>query len=411
MSQDSIKKNVIAGIMGATIIQLCTGSTYSWSVFIKALQQDYGITSVEAQFIFAARTAIFAISMPIFGKLLAIYGLRTIAALGSVLFCVGHLIPGLNLSFSFLLTGMGALTGLGISACYMSALRFCATVVPLHKGLIIGIGVGAFGGGAIFTSYLANYLFNRGCSVTYIFIILGLTYGFICFLASMTLPCEDINRDKIGSDKNFLSHLLNNFRLTIGCFCAKLANNFGGLLIIGNMTVLAQAMGLSHACGLGGITVFSVGNSMGRVFWGIIYDKYGYPSILAALIGLSLNLFGFGIVGHIEICFLTLSFLSGFCFGAGFVQYASFIIDVSGSHSIQHIYPFVFAAHGLGALLGPPLGAAFIANGWLYEIFPISGMVVAAGIFIFSFLTFNKETLTISGLKPCRRENNETIAI
>lgn len=406
-----MRYSLIGSLVAVFVIQLCLGSTYAWSTFVEPLKRDCNISPMSAQFIFGIRTLVFTLTMLAAGSILNRVGYRKIALLSSLIYAAGHIIPMFfPASFVAAFLGLAVLTGCGMGGGYLVAIRYCAGVLPEHKGLLIGVGVGFFGGGAILAGKIATFFLAENYHVTSVFAILGLIYGISCFLAAFFLPETSIQPSNL-IEKSYAFSSTHFWFAIFACFTAKLSTNIAGLLIIGNIMALANAFALDSSIGVLGIAYFSIGNITGRLMWGWLYDKIGLKTILLALLGFATLLASYRFFVFDAFHFHILIFSIGFFFGSAFVLYASFLADIYGPTAIQSAYPFVFLAHGLGAIFGPVAGAAVLSSGVnISTLFFSSAAILLLGFLFFCFFAHKSLELLFSGkVKILSLKNNPNL--
>ncbi|MCA1951066.1 MAG: MFS transporter, partial [Treponema sp.] len=141
------------------------------------------------------------------------------------------------------------------------------------------------------------------------------------------------------------------FLASLGLF----SGTFSGLLVNGNLIPISIELGLSKEMALISISIFASGNFAGRIFWGHIFDRIGFKSILLSLFGSTIT--AITLVFHSPALFiLALIGLLGFFFGSNFVIYAAAISKYFGSESFASLYPICFLFYGLAGIIGPGMG-------------------------------------------------------
>lgn len=347
-------------LVASVVIQVCLGGIYAWSTFVPDLVETVGLTVTQTQVIFGLLFGVFTLSMVFTGRRVERWGPRVIAGLGGLLFGVGYLIASRpDGSFPLMLLGVSVLAGIGTGAGYVCALTTSMKWFPDRKGLVTGIAMAGFGGGAILLSALAEYLLSNGVNVLTVFEWIGLAYGAVILIAAMVLrfptaaPMTQLRTapplKRLARDPFFLM-------LVLGMFCGT----FAGMLIIGNLTPMALSIGIPALPAAAAVSVFAIGNATGRITWGWIADRtseWAIPVKLAALAVPLVLLAGVTATAP----FIAVSFAIGFGFGACFVIYAAQVAARYGLSAVAGIYPLVFLAYGAAGIIGPPLG------GWLYD--------------------------------------------
>ena len=350
-------------LLAAVLIQLCLGGIYAWSEFVPQLNASYGVSVAQTQLVFGVSIATFTGAMVWSARLVEHRGPRVVASIGGVLFGLGYLTASFSGGhFPVLLLGIGVLAGIGTGFGYSCLLPTCMRWFPDHKGLVTGIAVAGFGGGAVILAFSAELLMGRGLDVLAVFRWVGVTYGVVILAAAQVLRFPTPQAaDRSRSTPRFSVLLRDRFfiALVVGIF----SGTFAGLMVIGNLKPLGLWAGLSPAWATWTISIFAVGNVAGRIAWGRIADKLGRWSIYASLAFLTLALTLPALtVMRWPVAIVGASFLVGFGFGACFVVYAAQTVSRYGDDRFGRVYPLVFLAYGAAAITGPWIG------GWLYGV-------------------------------------------
>lgn len=270
-------------LAASLVIQVCLGGVFAWSVFAKPLGDAYGYSSAQAASVFGITIGAFALSMPVAGRLQAKIGPRPVAAVGGLLFGLGYLIASCSGgSLAQIIIGVGIVGGVGIGFGYVCPLAACVKWFPKYKGLVTGLSVAGFGGGAILLSTLAASLMGKGMPVLQVFRVIGVFWGGAVLLGALFLsvpreclddtPGRDIPIRELFMQRSF-------WRLSLGMFCGT----FAGLLVVGNIAKIGLSAGASDEIATLSITAFAVGNALGRITWGHLVDRFGRPVVLWSL--------------------------------------------------------------------------------------------------------------------------------
>lgn len=367
-------KNRWVILCAGVCMQIILGGIYAWSTFTPYLEDEYAVTKGQSGLIFGMTIIVFTIVMIYSGRLLTRKGPKRTAGIGAVLFAAGYFTASFSGgSFFLLLPAVGLLAGSGIGFGYVCPLSTGMKWFPNRKGLVTGVAVAGFGGGAVLLSSIANYFLKSGLDVLLFFRWYGLAAGVILFAAAMLLaaPASDdqTNAAEVSRPVFTVPFML----LVAGLF----AGTFAGLLIIGHLAPIVQAAGLSKTEAVVSISIFAVGNAVGRMSWGYIYDRVRYVSI-----PLSLGLLGLCtlllLVPLPAAALFVLVALLGFGFGSNFVVYAGAVSDYYGVHAFSRIYPFVFLAYGVAGLIGPGSGGLLADCTGSYT----AALVISAGIIL-----------------------------
>jgi MFS transporter, OFA family, oxalate/formate antiporter len=350
-------------VLGAgCLMQMILGGIYAWSEFVPLLKSGYGLTTSQCGLIFGATIAVFTSVMIPAGKFMQRRGARVTALIGALLFAAGYVMASFSQGdFLLLLISLSLVAGAGIGFGYICPLTVAMQWFPDKKGLVTGVSVAGFGAGAIFLSFVAEHLLvTRGMDVMHVFRFIGLGCGLVAVCSALLLR-EPPRGSGTGiqrasgrrmqvptgalTSRNFLL-------LCLGMFCGT----FAGLLVVGNLKPMALSLGLGSSTATVAISVFALGNAMGRIGWGQVHDRFGSRMTIflsQAFLGLSMLLF---LLPPVPALVLSAVLLTGIGFGGCFVVYAASIVEQLGIGLFPRLYPICFLWYGLAALIGPPLG-------------------------------------------------------
>lgn len=340
-------------LMAGCLIQTILGGIYAWSTFVPYLMKTHDLSAGQCGFVFGVTILTFTLSMIVAGRVLTSKGPRLTAGIAAFLFMSGYLLASLSgNSFLLLLLSLGVIVGAGIGFGYVCPLSVGMKWFPHKKGLVTGVVVAGFGGGAILLASVAEYLLLGGMDVLVFFRWFGICSGAILFIAAFALadpPSPEASVQESAAKGGAFTGTF--WLISLGMF----AGTFAGLLIIGNLSPMVMNAGLTEGQAAVSISIFAIGNAVGRIVWGHAFDRIDYKTIplslgsFAITAGLLLmSMPGWGL-------FLCVGLL-GFGFGANFVVYASAISRHFGAPSFPQLYPLCFLAYGVAGLIGPGLG-------------------------------------------------------
>jgi len=307
--------------------------------------------------------------------------------MGSFFFTAGYLTASLSGGRLWLITtGLGVLSGIGMALGYIPVLTSLNMWLPKYKGLATGIAASGFGGGAILMSYIAESLLQKGMAVLDVFKWLGIILGSLFFLASLFLTRPRWESDAIKRQKLQFSYLeiLKDRRYWV-LFYTVFAAAFSGLFVTGNLKPLGISFGVSKTSAALGIGIMSIGNAIGRLTWGQLFDMIGArASILISIISVVTLPVIMLFTMHSDTSFIVLVLLFGFCFGADVTLYAANVASVWGVRKLGIIYPMVFLAYGISAIAGPVVGGMFYDLTGSYN----SAMIVSSIVCFTAFVVY-----------------------
>jgi OFA family oxalate/formate antiporter-like MFS transporter len=293
-------------LVAGVVLQTILGGIYAWSAFVPALMERYGLTNGQCGLVFGTAIAVFTLSMILAGRALQAYGPRITAGTGAILFAAGYVTASFSGgSFPLIFVGIAVLVGAGIGAGYVCPLTVAMAWFPRHRGLITGVAVAGFGGGAVFLGALADYLLHGPeWDVLSVFRFVGVGFGAVAFVAALLLSepggrTDGSTQSRPAPRGGLVSHL---FSREFGLLCLGMfAGTFAGLLSVGNLKPLILNAGLGVRVATAGISVFACGNAVGRVFWGQVHDRLGSRTTILlsqATLGLALIPLAFRLGRH-----------------------------------------------------------------------------------------------------------------
>jgi MFS transporter, OFA family, oxalate/formate antiporter len=375
-------------IAASMVIMLCAGAVYAWSIFVAPLKAEFGYSTTQTQIVFGLIIGVFTLSMLFVNKVLRKYGPRISGIIGAVFFSLGYLVASFSQgNLLWLILGMSVLSGIGMAFGYVTVLNNLVKWFPHHKGLATGLAVSGFGGGAILLSQIARPLLAQDWAVLDIFRLVGLIYGVLFLAGSLLLAAPARRQTRPEEAKVEVGGLLKDRRFWI-LFYVFFAGSFAGMLFSGNLKPIGQSYGVGDSAAVLAISLFSIGNAAGRIFWGQIHDMLGgKKAVLTALSLLAVFTLLLMVGSGSDSGFMLLTLLVGLTFGSNFVTYAADCCQIWGTARLDIIYPAVSIAYGLAGILGPIAGGMIRdSTGTYYWALIASALVCASGIAVYSFL-------------------------
>jgi len=202
MKKEKVPKMAWVVVFAGTAINLCLGILFAWSVWAKSLINAAKagqlitegpaagwtyLSNAQAATPFSLCVIIFALLLIPGGRIHDKLGPKVGPITGGVFLAVGCLIAGLSKSYGGLVFGFGILGGIGLGLAYASttpaALKWFG---PQQRGLVAGLVLSGYGGGALYVPPLTAYFVKTG-GVTFSFIYLGTFFTVVIILAGRFL--------------------------------------------------------------------------------------------------------------------------------------------------------------------------------------------------------------------------------
>lgn len=382
------------------LINLCLGSIYSWSVFVKPLTEYFSgtlgqqVTASDMLLPFSIFLAFYAIAMPFTGKYIEYYGPRNVTIVGGILTGLGWLLASFASSVPMLYMMYGVIGGIGVGIAYGVPLAVSARWFPDRRGLAVGLTVLGFGFSALITANLAGYLIGA-YGVMNTFRIFGVAVVILTTLLALPLKfpnagwkpakwnppapvagqhvTHEFNRSQMLKTSSFYALWACYF---IGCLA--------GLMAISIAKPVATDVGIETGVATMLVGFFAVFNGGGRPVFGALSDKFTPRN--AAMVSFSLIALASLLMWQVQsvpVYIIAFAVLWG-CLGGWLAIAPTTTGSYFGTGDYPRCYGVVFLAYGAGAIVGPQLaGLIKTSTGSYLGVFPyvlalaLIGMVIA----------------------------------
>lgn len=346
-------------LIASMIINMCIGSAYAWSVFQNPLISMFGWSTSDTSLAFTLSLSLVPVAMIGAGRIQDRFGPQMVTMAGGIVFGLGLVLTSQITSLTGLYLSYGLLGGFGIGMIYTCMVGNTIKWFPDKKGLAGGLIAMGFGLGAIVFAPVGVMLI-REFDVLVTFAIFGVVFSLIIIVASFFIKApKNVNVSQSTVVDQFMtSHQMMKtprFYLlwilyTIGCI--------GGLMIIGHASPIVQhKVGLSSQEAAFIVSFLGLSNSLGRVFWGSVSDRFGRmvtlttTYLVAAVCLLALSMFTSLPIVVVAIGGIAL------CFGGYLGIMPSICAENFGSKHIGINYGLLFTAYGFAAFVGPRLAS------------------------------------------------------
>lgn len=342
-------------IISALLMQLCLGATYSWSVFVQHIKTLADISQVQAQVPFSVFYFIFPLTMIFSGTLVDRAGPRIAAIGGGILFGSGWMISALGgINFTYTILGNGIIAGIGAGIAYIVPISTCIKWFPNNKGLVTGIAVAGFGGGAALVSTVAGYLLKLNFTPFALFGYFGVAFMILIVLSGLFMQ-NPPDFSKKNSAKPDFRQILTDKRFIILYF-AMFTGLAAGFAINANIKEFYKSATL--LTGVSAVSFFAIANAIGRVIWGSIFDRFSSRTIIQLnLFAQALLLLASPLIVTSSVGLQFFALAAGFNYGGVLVIYAGSVARVWGADKVGTIYGWMFSANIPGAIA--PLFAGY----------------------------------------------------
>jgi OFA family oxalate/formate antiporter-like MFS transporter len=421
--------------LAGTIVMICLGSVYSWSLFTRPLIASHHWSNTVTTWVFALAIFFLGVGAVVGGRWQDRVGPRIVTTTGVVLWGLGNLLAGIGLSAygaPWMYATYGILGGLGIGMAYITPVATVTKWFPDKRGLasgmvVMGFGLGAFvfnqivtripgfaAAAAHATAYIsakdvatkAGTVFNPSSiptalqltpadagAIAAVFIWSGIIFAVVGGLCALMLSNPPQGYTVAGATA---AAAASGYNFTPGevlrtpqfylLWLMLFLNVTAGILIISNAVPIYSDLTAATAAQAGAIYGFlAIFNGLGRFFWGAISDRIGRNMAFALIFGVQVIVF-FVMGGLHSLVSVGIAFaIVLLCYGGGFGTMPSFNADYFGTKFLGINYGMIITAWGFGGLVGP-LVAAFVKDrtgSFTHALVPVAIMLLVAAVLPF----------------------------
>src|SRR5579863_9708915 len=135
-------------LVGGGLLNVALGTYYAWSVFVPALEHEFGWNRTQTSLVPTIDMVTLASMFMVAGFLQNRIGPRTVALIGGVLFSLGLLLASWIHSLPMLYLTWGLLVGTGLGFGYLPPITVGSKWFPHHRGLVNGLAIAIFAAGS-----------------------------------------------------------------------------------------------------------------------------------------------------------------------------------------------------------------------------------------------------------------------
>jgi OFA family oxalate/formate antiporter-like MFS transporter len=353
--------------MAGVVMQLALGAIYAWSLFVaplSAAHPDWSRTDITLTFSIAlVALGVGAITG---GTLLDKHGPRKVATLAGILYGLGFIGAGFFQSLNGLYLTYGLFSGLGMGLGYIVPLATLIKWFPDKRGMITGLAVAGFGGGAVLTTLLVpGLLKSAGLYPT--FIILGIAYLIMVAGAAQFYKVAPAGYTPPGwspSTTQARQRALRDYTLPEALhtwqwyvlWALLFLNVTAGVMLISQAAPMTQEITKVDQATARSIVIYiSIMNGVGRLFWAWLSDAITRRWVFLIMFLLQAGLFFIMPKLHNFAVVAATIMVVALCYGGGFGTMPAFAADYFGPKYAGKVYGLMLSAWSAGGVLGPIL--------------------------------------------------------
>jgi OFA family oxalate/formate antiporter-like MFS transporter len=362
-------------LVGGGLLNISLGTYYAWSVFVPALEREFGWARTQTSLVATIDMAMLASMFMVAGFVQRRFGSRVNAFAGGLLFSSGLYLASYTTSLPMLYLTWGVILGAGLGFGYAAPIAAGSRWFPDNLGIVNGLAIGIFAAGSGVFGPIAGALIDRvGWRETFrilsgVFFLFTMCGAYLLrepppgYVAPAPKPGSAGARRIVPADVTTANVLRTAtfYRLWV----AYALGTTAGALVISQLVPFARAAGWSAQIAALGISVGAAGSATGRFFSGWMSDHLGRLFTLRLMVGISMIATPSLYFWRQEVVlFYPLLFVVYYCYGTQLSVYTALAGDLWGIKYISTNYGLLLLAWGCAGLLGPLLGSRiFVATG------------------------------------------------
>lgn len=265
------------GMLAAHVcINFVLGGVYAFSYFKTPLMAQYHWDPATLALAFSINMGIIPLPMIWGGRMIDNGKGKQAIVIGGILFSLGFILSGFVDNLPMLFLTYGVIAGLGSGLAFTGNLNNILKFFPDRRGLASGIVLAGVGVGTLLCTRLAEYFMTQTHDVSRALLYLGIVYLVVIFIVQFFIrsaPAKDSGEIKASPlDKDF-RHMLKDLRFWL-LFVILALGVFSGMVISSSSAQIGM-MQYGLLSGALVVSLVSIFNSIGRLFWGGLTDKLG----------------------------------------------------------------------------------------------------------------------------------------
>ena len=274
------------------IILLCAGIINATSVFITPLAAYYGWEASAIANIGTTMLTFWPIGSIVGGKLLQKFGGKAVTLIGAIVFGAGLILTGLvpNSAPGLLYFTYSFLIGMGNGITYCGTMYCVMGWYPDKKGLAAGLCMAFNGGSSAFLAPLCSYI-TQAFNVKVTLFACGIVCAVVCILCGLGMKSAPLGyvpegyvapADGEALSSQYVSYPISKAWKTKQFWLQLAAMAFFPafyLIMFSRFSMFMTDKGIDLAYATLGVSLYNVGNVVGRFLLGKLVDNLGYKKI------------------------------------------------------------------------------------------------------------------------------------
>jgi OFA family oxalate/formate antiporter-like MFS transporter len=399
-------------LVGGGLVNVALGTYYAWSVFVPALEREFGWNRAQTSLVPTIDMVMLASMFLVGGFILDRLGPRKVTALGGILYSLGLFLASLIHSLPMLYLTWGVLVGAGLGLGYLSPITVGSKWFPDHRGLVNGLAIGIFAAGSgIFGPIAGGWIADIGWRAT--FQILAAMFFVFTMTGAYLLkdpPPGYAPPRSGGAHAKARAMVLDMPTSQIirtpvfyALWFAYALGTTAGTMVISQLVPFARQAGLDAKTAAFAISIGAIGSASGRFFSGWMSDHFGRLFTVRGIVIVSMiatpSLY---LWRESLLPFYGLLFLVYYCYGTQLSVYTALAGDFWGTKYLATNYGVMLLAWGFAGVMGPVFGSRiFVSTGSYQYAFFGAAVLALASLVLLSVVRPPgppKETVRVTGM-------------
>lgn len=373
MDTHGISRNKI--LVRGLIILLCAGIINATAVFITPLAAYYGWEASAIANVGTTMLTFWPIGSLLGGKLLQKFGGRAVTIIGAVVFGSGLILTGLvpDTAPNMLYFTYSFLIGMGNGITYCGAMYCVMGWFPDKKGLAAGLCMAFNGRSSAFLAPLCAYI-TAAFNVKVTLFSCGIVCAVICIVCGLGMKSAPLGYVPEGytpaASGTVLSSQLESWPISRAGKTKQFWLQLGAqaffpafyLIMFSRFSMFMTDKGIDLAYATLGVSLYNVGNVLGRLVLGKLTDNLGYKKVYVCCWALCM-VCGICLLTGSSVAMILVAYI---CLGAGFGAtnsvYPVMTNTSFGPVYAGNIYGFALLGYMVMTQVIPRVTAASIAS-------------------------------------------------
>lgn len=404
MNYDKVRWYLLSACI---VINICIGFGYAWSVFQKPLTGLYNWDASAVSLAFSIIMGVSALPQALAGKAMDYIAPKQVILVGGIMLGLGIINLGFVQSLPHLYIS-GAMVGIGMGVVYPGTVATMVKFFPERRGLVAGLLAAGMGSGAVIIAPLASILIDSMGVLGTLKALGTIFLVTICILSRFiqTAPegylplgakLQSSAQFATGNDKTWREMLTDTlFYLIAPIF---ILGTSAGIMVMGHASpIVQQLLAISPREASVIVGLLALANTIGRVFWGGISDKFGrFPILAVIFVVLGLSLVALS-QANAYVPVVAAMLTIGMCYGGFMGMMASVTADAFGPKHLGVNFGIMFLTLGLASIIGPRMAAIIAQNnhGDYTQAFIIAAAFCVVGVILTSVILMQSRMKTKS---------------